>query len=104
MKHNKSHKLVLSEMGMSFKSAPVLSQLLKVGLAFAHWTTIDLSLNKLGCNLEPVIKALKGNSKLVALRLSNNEIGGNQNIQLLKSLVKTHSTLVDLDLSNDDSN
>jgi hypothetical protein len=76
MKHNQSHKLQLSEMGMSVKSAPVLSQLIKVGAAFADWTKIDLSLNKLGGNLEPVIKALKGNSKLVALRLSNNEIGG----------------------------
>ena len=61
---------------MAFKSGPVLSQLIKVGNAFANWTHIDLSLNKLGTNLEPVIKGLKANTRLVALRLSNNEIGG----------------------------
>jgi len=61
---------------MGFKTAPVLSQLIKVGSAFANWTHIDLSLNKLGTNLEPVIKGLRANTKLVSLRLSNNEIGG----------------------------
>jgi hypothetical protein len=63
-----------------------------------------LSLNKLGTNLEPVIKGLRGNNQLIALRLSNNEIGGNQNIQLIKGLIKSHPSLVDIDLSNDDSN
>ena len=91
-------------MGFGFKSAPVLSQLFKVGAAFANWIHIDLSLNKLGGNLEPIVKGLRGNNRLVSLRLSNNEIGGSQNIALLKSLVKSHPTLVDLDLSNDDSN
>ena len=67
-------------MGFGFKSSPVLSQLIKVGSAFANWTHIDLSMNKLGTNLEPVIKGLKGNTRLVSLRLSNNEIGGAQNI------------------------
>lgn len=104
IKHNQSHKLILTEMGFGFKSSPVLSQLIKVGSAFANWTHIDLSMNRLGTNLEPVIKGLKGNTRLVSLRLSNNEIGGAQNIQLLKSLVKSHPTLVDLDLSNDESN
>jgi Ran GTPase-activating protein (RanGAP) involved in mRNA processing and transport len=75
-----------------------------VGAAFADWTKIDLSLNKLGSNLEPVVKALRGNTKLVALRLSNNEIGGSQNIALIKAMIKTHPSLIDLDLSNDDSN
>jgi len=51
--------------------------LIKVGSAFADWTHVDLSLNKLGTNLEPVIKGLRANTKLVSLRLSNNEIGGN---------------------------
>ncbi len=63
-----------------------------------------MSLNKLGTNLEPVIKGLRGNNQLIALRLSNNEIGGNQNIQLIKGLIKSHPSLVDIDLSNDDSN
>jgi hypothetical protein len=67
-------------MGLSFKSAPAIGQLMKVGNAFANWTSIDLSMNKLGSNLEPVIKGLRGNSSLVELRLSNNELGGSQNI------------------------
>jgi hypothetical protein len=37
--------------------------------------------------------------------MSNNEFGGNQqHLHLLKSLVMEHSSLVELDLSNDDSN
>lgn len=52
-------------MGLSSKSAPVVSQLLKVGNAFADWTHIDLSMNKLGTNLEPVMKALRSNTRLV---------------------------------------
>ena len=63
-------------MGLALKSSNVISQLIKVGNAFAEWTHIDLSMNKLGINLEPVIKGLRSNTKLVQLRLSNNELGG----------------------------
>lgn len=42
-KHSHSNKLILNEMGLGFKSAPVVSQLIKVGNAFADWTHIDLS-------------------------------------------------------------
>ncbi len=103
-KHNHSKKLVLNEMGFGLKSAPLLSQLIKVGNAFADWTHIDLSLNKLGQNLEPIVKGLRQNTNLVSLRLSNNEIGGAQNIQMIKYLIKAHTSLYDIDLSNDDSN
>jgi Ran GTPase-activating protein (RanGAP) involved in mRNA processing and transport len=64
-KYQFSKRLTLNEMGLSSKSAPVIGQLLKVGNAFADWTHVDLSMNKLGSNLEPVIKGLKGNTKLV---------------------------------------
>lgn len=55
----------------------VLSQLIRVGSSIADWTHIDLSLNKLGTNLAPVVASLKMNSQLVSLRLSNNDLGGN---------------------------
>ena len=97
-------KLALNDMGLAFKSAPALGQLIKVGNAFADWTHIDLSMNKLGANVEPVIKGLRGNTSLVELRLSNNELGGSQNIQLIKNLIKAHPSLTALDLSNDESN
>ena len=52
-------------MGLAQKSAGVLSQLVKVGNAFADWTHIDLSMNKISMNLEPLIKALRSNTRLV---------------------------------------
>lgn len=68
-------KLIMKEMGFATRSATVLSQLIKVGANIARWTHIDLSMNKLGTNFEPVVRALKVNTQLVSLHLSNNELG-----------------------------
>ena len=67
-------------MGFGFQSASVLGSIIKLGSNLANWTHIDLSLNKLGLNLSLVINGLKANTKLVALRLSNNELGGRDHI------------------------
>lgn len=39
----------------------------------------------------------------MSLRLSNNELGTKEHIQLIKSLIKEHTSLTALDLGNDDS-
>lgn len=96
-------KLIMKEMGFGNKSATVLSQLIRVGANIAKWTHIDLSMNKLGINFEPIVRALKVNTQLVSLRLSNNELG-QSHIQLLKQLILEHPSITDIDLSNDDSN
>ena len=67
-------------MGFGVRSANILTQVLKVGGNVSDWTHIDLSLNKLGLNLGPVLSGLKQNSKLVSLRLSNNDLGGSSQV------------------------
>lgn len=60
-------------------------------------------MNKLSTNLQPIIQNLQSLNKLVSLRLSNNELGTKEHIQLIKSLIKEHTSLTALDLGNDDS-
>ena len=79
-KHSHRRRLILNEMGFAYKSAAILSQIIRVGSNIADWSHIDLSLNKLGTNLAPVITSLKLNTKLVSLRLTNNDLGGNNHI------------------------
>jgi hypothetical protein len=67
-------------MGMGSKSAQVLGQLIRIGSNINEWIHIDLSMNKLGANIAPIVQGLKHNTKLVSLKLSNNEIGGASNI------------------------
>jgi len=79
-KHTKKRRLQLSEMGMGSKSAQVLGQIIRIGSNINEWIHIDLSMNKLGANIAPIVQGLKHNTKLVSLKLSNNEIGGAANI------------------------
>mmetsp|Transcript_21122 Transcript_21122/g.20300 ORF Transcript_21122/g.20300 Transcript_21122/m.20300 type:complete len:93 (+) Transcript_21122:295-573(+) len=65
---------------------------------------VDLSSNRLGANLKPIIDALKTNSRIVSIKLSNNEISGTEHEGLLTLLVQNHPSLTHLDLSNCDSN
>lgn len=58
-KHLPFQRLVLNEMGFGPRSAPVLCQLLRVGGSVLDWTHVNLSLNKLGLNLAPVLNGLK---------------------------------------------
>jgi hypothetical protein len=94
---------MLNDMGFGLKSSLVLSQLLKVGGSISDWTHVDLSMNKLGLNLVPVLSGLRQNTKLVSLRLANNDLSSSH-IYLLKNFIMEHSSLTALDLSNDDSN
>ena len=41
---------------------------------------------------------------MVSLRLSNNELGSKEHIQLIRNLLKYHKSLTSIDLSNDESN
>jgi hypothetical protein len=83
--NTRRRKIIMKEMGFGLKSAPVLCQLIRIGSNIAQWTHIDLSMNKLGLNFEPVVKGLKLSTHLVSLRLSNNELGScQQHIQLIK--------------------
>ena len=50
---------MLNDMGFGSKSSLVLSQLLKVGGSVSDWTYVDLSMNKLGLNLAPVLSGLR---------------------------------------------
>lgn len=64
-KHGTKKKLVLREMGLGLKSAPIISQIIRMGNSLAEWSHIDLSFNKLGSNLAPLILGLKKNVNLV---------------------------------------
>lgn len=57
-KFSSNRKLIFNEMGLGLKSAQILSQIIKIGGSISKWTLIDLSLNKLGANLGPIIGGL----------------------------------------------
>jgi hypothetical protein len=52
---------MLNEQSFGSKSANVISHLVRLGGSVADWTHIDLSFNKLGLNLAPIISGLKHN-------------------------------------------
>jgi hypothetical protein len=104
-KHLPFRRLALNDMGFGSHSAPVLCQLLRVGGSIQDWTHVNLSLNKLGLNLAPILNGLRKNTKLVSLRLANNDLGSNMNhVHLIRTFLMEHPSLTSIDLSNDDSN
>jgi Ran GTPase-activating protein (RanGAP) involved in mRNA processing and transport len=68
-------------MGFGIGSSEILGTILRKCKGLTH---LDLTLNRLGNNLKPLVDGIKVNTRIVSLKLSNNEIVGSQDSEILK--------------------
>ena len=88
---------MIKDQGFAQLSAKVLSRI----IAFSpHYSILDFSMNNLGAGLDDIVAGVQQNSRVVCLRLRNNNIDCRKNQESISSLIQDHPTLTCIDLGN----